>query len=238
LFRADHAEFRGKKLALFLSRLHPKKGLDRLIPAWKDVAQVVPESVLVVAGCGDWGYEAALKALVKEHGLEEKVKFLGQVAGEEKWKLLADADVFVLPSHQEGFSMAITEALATGCTPVVTEECNFDELEGGGERCGVIVRGGDMKRFAGDTAELLSPHGTMEREQMAEAGKRLVAQRFTWQRIAADVEQVYRHILAGKSLAANAAEVWRGGESPAPEPMTGGAGRKVRPSRVRTSMGG
>ncbi len=66
-----------------------------------------------------------------------------------------DADVFVLPSHQEGFSMAITEALGAGCVPVVTEECNFDELEGDqtNEKCGIIVRGvagkgaGEMEAF-------------------------------------------------------------------------------------------
>jgi hypothetical protein len=107
--------------------------------------------------------------------------------------------------------MAITEALAAGCAPVVTEECNFDELESGAVACGTIVRGGDMQAFAHEVAELLSPMGELRRARMVEAGKRLVRERFTWQRIAADMEEVYGHLLAGGKLATSGAEVWRHG---------------------------
>ena len=210
-FRAEHPEFMGKKLALFLSRVHPKKGLDRLIPAWKDVVRAVPESVLMIAGTGEAAYVESLKRLAAANGLAEHVAFAGQVVGDEKWKLLVDSDVFVLPSHQEGFSMAITEALAAGCAPVVTEECNFDELEGGSAASGVIVRGGDMKAFAHEVAELLSPIGELRRARLGEAGRRLVGERFTWQRIAGDLEQVYQHVLTGGRLSASGAEVWRHG---------------------------
>jgi glycosyltransferase involved in cell wall biosynthesis len=124
--------------------------------------------------------------------------------------LLADADVFVLPSHQEGFSMAITEALAAGCPPVVTEECNFDELEPRGigvpaddrgivrpadASAGIIIRNGDMTAFTDAVTALLADPARHER--LAAAGRQLVASRFTWQIIAEQMEQNYRHILAG-----------------------------------------
>ena len=231
-FLAEHPQFLGKKLALFLSRLHPKKGLDRLIPAWKEVVRTEPEAMLVIAGSGEQTYVESLKRLAAANGLTKHVAFVGQVVGEEKWKLLVDADVFVLPSHQEGFSMAITEALAAGCAPVVTEECNFDELENGSSPCGVIVRGGDMQAFAREVEELLSPIGELRRARMGDAGKRLVSERFTWQRIAVDLEQVYAHVLAGGRLSESGTEVWRHGPERVRERSYEDTGVFARPEPV------
>jgi glycosyltransferase involved in cell wall biosynthesis len=118
-----------------------------------------------------------------------------------------DADVFVLPSHQEGFSMAITEALAAACPVVVTEECNFDEV--GPSDAGRIIRGGDMAAFVGAVAELLADPAA--RQRMGSNGAALVRGRYTWDRIAADLDAVYQWVLAGKPLPASGADVWREG---------------------------
>jgi glycosyltransferase involved in cell wall biosynthesis len=208
-FRAAMPELADKPLVLFLSRLHPKKGLDRLIPAWKNVAARLPEARLLIAGTGESGYIALLKGLVSANNLQSRIIFLGQVIGAQKWQLLADADVFVLPSHQEGFSMAISESLAAGCPPIVTEECNFDELVPPPPEtpCGAIVRNGDMRAFTDMVVELLRNPG--KRRLLATAGKMLVASRYTWQKVAVDLEHIYRHILAGKPLAADGSDVWR-----------------------------
>ena len=196
-FRAAHPELSRRQLALFLSRIHPKKGLERLIPAWKRVAEKLPEARLLVAGTGDAPYVDVIKGLIEKNGLAEQILLLGQVTGPAKWELLVDSDLFVLPSHQEGFSMAITEALAAGCTPVVTEECNFDELQprASAAACGIIIRNGDMPAFGDAVVGLLGDEE--KRRVLAEAGKRLVAERFTWQIIAERIEQAYRHALAG-----------------------------------------
>jgi glycosyltransferase involved in cell wall biosynthesis len=193
-FRGTHPEFAERPLALFLSRIHPKKGLDRLIPAWKAVAEKCPEARLLIAGAGDAEYVEAMRKLAAESGLSTQVHFLGQITGRAKWELLVDSDLFVLPSYQEGFSMAITEALAAGAVPVVTEECNFDELEPGmGQAAsGVIVRKGDMGAFTQAVVALFGDGP--RRQQLAVAGRELVAARFTWQTIAAQIESVYRHI--------------------------------------------
>jgi glycosyltransferase involved in cell wall biosynthesis len=199
-FRAAHPDLAPRPLALFLSRLHPKKGLDRLLPAWKALADRMPEARLLIAGTGEPGYVESLKKLAADSGLAEKVVFLGQLVGRQKWEALVDANVFVLPSHQEGFSMAITEALAAGCPPVVTEECNFDELAEE-KACGVIIQGGDMRTFV-EVAKGLLADGE-KRQMLAAAGRDLVAARFTWQKIACELEQVYRRILAGERLPPN-----------------------------------
>jgi glycosyltransferase involved in cell wall biosynthesis len=202
-FRAAHPEFAARPLVLFLSRLHPKKGLDRLLPAWKALANRLPDARLLIAGTGDAEYEASLKKQTADAGLADQVVFLGQLVGRQKWETLVDADVFVLPSHQEGFSMAITEALAAGCPPVVTEECNFDELAPPAPQppCGVIIDKGDMPAFVSAVETLL--HNPAQRQSLAAAGRQLIASRFTWQKVAHDLEQVYRQILAGEKLPAN-----------------------------------
>ncbi len=203
-FRAKHPEFADAPLALFLSRLHPKKGLDRLIPAWKEFVQRVPQGRLLIAGTGDAAYVAALDRLIKSSGMLENIIRVGQLVGPDKWEALVDADLFVLPSHQEGFSMAITEALAAGCVPVVTEECNFDELRQ--HDCGLIIQNGDMPALARAAAELLVD--ASRRRKLAEAGQRLVRERCTWERIAEQMEAVYQWIRAGRALPPSGEAVW------------------------------
>jgi glycosyltransferase involved in cell wall biosynthesis len=95
---------------LFLGRLHPKKGLDVLLDAWPRVSASREAARLVIAGSGD-------KSLVKEIS---GVEFKGFVTGEAKADCLANADVFVLPSHNENFGIAVLEAIAAGVPVVVS----------------------------------------------------------------------------------------------------------------------
>ncbi len=205
-FRAAHPQIGDRPLVLFLSRLHPKKGLDRLIPVWAALVARHPELRLAIAGGGDAAYVAGLDALIVQHGLSEQVLRVGQLQHEKKWEALVDAEVFVLPSHQEGFSMAITEALAAGCVSVVTEECNFEELESE-PKCGVVVHGGDMAAFTTEVEHLLldSPR----RSAMAQAGRELILRDYTWEKVAENMEKLYRFILAGNKLPSDGTDVWR-----------------------------
>jgi glycosyltransferase involved in cell wall biosynthesis len=204
-FRAKHPEFAGAPVALFLSRLHPKKGLDRLIPAWKKVAEKMPQVRLVLAGTGEPDYVSGLDRLIEANGLAGKVVRVGQLQGRAKWEALVDAEVFVLPSHQEGFSMAITEALGAGCACVITEECNFDDVREAG--CGVVVSNGDMGAFVAGTMELLKDEG--KRRAYGAKAQALIREKYTWEKIAEELEQVYRWVLAGKKLPASGEDIWR-----------------------------
>ncbi len=206
-FRAAYPEIGDRPLALFLSRVHPKKGLERLIPAWKGLAAKRPEVKLAIAGTGEASYLAKIDRLIAEYGLTGKVIRVGQLVGGKKWEAMVDADVFALPSHQEGFSMAITESLAAGLPAVVTEECNFDELVGENGTCGVIVRNGEMGAFTEEVMRLMDDPD--RRKQMGEIGSKLIRERYTWDRIAGDLEKVYQWILAGKALNVDGADVWR-----------------------------
>ena len=204
-FRAAHPDIADRPLALFLSRVHPKKGLDRLIPAWKSLAAARPDLRFAIAGTGDPAYVDSIDRLIASSGLTGKVLRVGQLVGEKKWEGLADADLFVLPSHQEGFSMAITEALAARCPVIATQECNFDELES--QHCGTIIRNGDMNAFTQAVGALLDDPA--KREAMGNAGAAFVQERCTWEKVSCDLEQVYRHILSGTPLPIDGRPIWR-----------------------------
>jgi glycosyltransferase involved in cell wall biosynthesis len=117
----------GPRTCLFLSRIHPKKGIDMLLQAW---ASVRPAGWrLVIAGPDDGGYLPPLAALARSLGVAEEVKFLGPQYGDAKWNLLREADLFVLPSHSENFGIVVPEALAMGVPCIATTGTPWSQLE-------------------------------------------------------------------------------------------------------------
>lgn len=104
---------------LFLSRLHPKKGVETLLRAIALVAESHPRVRAWIAGPGDEAYLSTLQTLVQSLKIEPNVAFLGMVSGSLKYSLYQAADLFVLPTSQENFGLVLIEALACG-TPVVT----------------------------------------------------------------------------------------------------------------------
>jgi glycosyltransferase involved in cell wall biosynthesis len=113
---------------LFLSRIHPIKGLEVLLDAWPAVWAARPGVQLVIAGSGDVGYERKLKARVVQGESAQSVRFTGFVTGAEKARWLDQADVFVLPSHHENFGVAVLEAIASGIPAVITPEVQISGL--------------------------------------------------------------------------------------------------------------
>ena len=116
-FRNTRAELKGKRILLFLGRLHPKKGLDLLIRAFGEVRSQAPDWRLVIGGSvsgTDVGPDdlAILRDLADRLCPPHSVIFCGLLEGEDKWGALCAADAFVLPSHQENFGMAVVEALS------------------------------------------------------------------------------------------------------------------------------
>jgi glycosyltransferase involved in cell wall biosynthesis len=118
---------------LFLSRLHPKKGVDLLIRAAAVLKRGSLPFQLLIAGPGDEKYVSYLKSLAAELGVEDVTVFLGMVHGIEKRSLYEAADVFVLPTHQENFGLVLAEAMACGTAVITTRGTDvWHELEEGG----------------------------------------------------------------------------------------------------------
>jgi glycosyltransferase involved in cell wall biosynthesis len=125
-------EWQNVQNILFLSRVHPKKGIELLIEA---VALLQNSNLkITIAGEGDASYVLALKKLSVEKGVAEQFDFVGGVYGNAKWELYQKADLFVLPTYSENFGIVVPEALATGIPVITTTGTPWQELET--EKCG------------------------------------------------------------------------------------------------------
>ena len=175
----NHAtQKKGTRSVLFLSRIHPKKGLVHLIEAW---SRLRPSGWrVIVAGPAEPGHLAELKRRLRGAGLEADFEFPGPVEGEAKWTLYRQADLFVLPSLSENFGLVVAEALASGCPVITTQATPWEELAT--HRCGWwIPTGADALEKALD--EAISQPGEV-RQAMGERGRRLVEARYGWQSVA------------------------------------------------------
>ena len=184
----------GRRCVLFLSRLHPKKGLINLLHAWRQIAGDFKDWCLLIGGHGDPDYEQGLKTLAKDYGLEKSVVFTGPLYGEDKRRALAGADVFVLPSFSEGFSMAILEAVAAGLPVLLTPECNFPELAKAGAAIEVSTQAPILEKGLRQILQISDE----ERKAMGRKGTELVRQSYTWPAIAERMCKLYEW-LAGNT---------------------------------------
>ncbi|MFN4147681.1 MAG: glycosyltransferase [Runella sp.] len=114
-----------KKVLLFMGRLNIKKGLDLLLPAFGQYLQTYQDTLLIIAGPDD-GYQAETENFILKNQLQSHIRMVGMLTDEVKKAALADADVFVLPSYSEGFSIAALEAMTAGVAALVSDRIGFD----------------------------------------------------------------------------------------------------------------
>ena len=124
-------EHHEKKVMLFLSRVNPIKGLEYLIEAWHALPLEIRDNwELHIAGNSDpVDYIEKLRKKVNEAGLQECIKFVGQIVGEEKMRKYMDSDLFVLPTLNENFGNVIAEALMCECPAITTKNAPWRCLE-------------------------------------------------------------------------------------------------------------
>jgi glycosyltransferase involved in cell wall biosynthesis len=164
-------------VCLFLSRVHPKKGLDFLLPAF--AALKIPAH-LVIAGPVEAGYRTTLESEISRLQLEKHVQFVGMLRGQEKLSAFVDADLFVLPSRQENFGNAVVEALAAGLPVVISDQVNLWPEIRGTEFGSVVPL--DVKAIADELSRWLS-----DREMRVRAARQALSfarARFDWDAIA------------------------------------------------------
>ena len=132
-FRRAVPALADKPFLLFLGRIHPKKGCDILLEAFAGVAAAHPRLDLVMAGPDQNGWRAALEPAARASGIAERIHWPGMLSGDAKWGALRDCRAFVLPSHQENFGVAVTEALAAARPVLITDKVNIcREVEAAG----------------------------------------------------------------------------------------------------------
>jgi glycosyltransferase involved in cell wall biosynthesis len=184
-FAARFPEVADRRYLLYLSRIHPKKGLDILLHALAESGAAKEAGLrLVIAGPSGGRWERRLRGKTKALGLSDVVTWAGPLYGDEKWGALLGADAFILPSHQENFGIAVVEAMACGTPVLITKSINiwreiaatgaglvFDDTVAG-------VKGGldDWVNLGPDDRRLLSARGKQlfwDQFEVHSAAKRL-----------------------------------------------------------------
>lgn len=175
---------------LFLSRIHPKKGLLNLLRAWKLAAPAAPWR-LVIAGPDDGGHLAEVRELCSQLELDRQVDFPGPVDDAAKWPLYASADLFVLPSFSENFGLVVAEAMAAGLPVIATTGAPWREVH---ER-GI---GWQVAPAVEPLAEAIRAATTLPdhaRRQMGLAASQWVRSRFAWEDAAERMLEFYHWLL-------------------------------------------
>lgn len=177
------------KTLLFLSRVHPKKGIELLIKA---VSQLPQNNFKVqIVGEGEEDYINSLKVLTEQEGVANAIEFKGGVYGSKKWELYKNADLFVLPTYSENFGIVIAEALATGIPVITTKGTPWQELET--RNCGWwIDLTVDNLRQSISAALNKTPS---ELKAMGENGKALVYEKYDIKAVASKMVNFYKTII-------------------------------------------
>jgi glycosyltransferase involved in cell wall biosynthesis len=176
------------RTALFLSRIHPKKGLINLIQAWHQISP--PGWQLIIAGPNENNHLAQVKAQIKQHQLEQVIKILDSVEGEAKANLYRQADLFILPTFSENFGVVVAEALSYGVPVITTTGTPWQDLQT--HHCGWWVEP-TVATIADALQEATILH-PQELRTMGERGRAYV-KCYDWDSIAQDTIAVYQWIL-------------------------------------------
>jgi glycosyltransferase involved in cell wall biosynthesis len=175
---------RPTRTILFLSRIHPIKGLLNLVAAWAQLRSdfgLGSNWRVIIAGPNESGHQEEVAAAARVAGVRAAFQFIGPVSDEQKWDVYAQADLFVLPSYSENFGIVIGEALAAG-VPVVTTRAAPWRIDTGPESLSAALR------------EAMS----LTREELQAMGQRgcdLIAQRYSWSGVAREMKSVYEWLL-------------------------------------------
>jgi glycosyltransferase involved in cell wall biosynthesis len=198
----------GQRVLLFLSRIHPKKGIINLLKAWAN-DRTKTDWVLAIAGWDQGGHEAELKQLCVERQIpfadvrdpdnnssrrsSPAVIFLGPQFNESKDACYKHCDAFILPSYSEGLPMVVLEAWANSKPVIMTPECNLPA----GFQAGAALKVEATEASLGDGLEALRRMSAAELADMGRRGHDLAAKRFTWSKIASQLQSVHEWILGG-----------------------------------------
>lgn len=177
---------RSRRRALFLGRLHPKKGIPMLLDAW---ARLRPQDwELIIAGPAEKGHNVEIAKQAEQLGIASDVTISGPVYGVEKNTLYHSAELFILPTYSENFGMSVAEALAHEVPVLTTTGAPWGLVES--ERCGWWV----PPTIEGVLQGLVAATATdqIELRAMGQRGRDLMQEKFAWDRIAQAVhDEIY-----------------------------------------------
>lgn len=180
-----------QKEILFLSRIHVKKGINFLIEAIANLKKELQDYKINIAGEGDEAYINELKQLTIKLDIANLIHFTGGVYGDQKWELFRRTDLFILPTYSENFGIVVAEALACGTPVITTQGTPWQELES--YHCGWWTEIGTEATTKALKEFLQCTEGQLE--QMGRNGRKLIEEKYSSQKMAHDMVNLYRKIL-------------------------------------------
>jgi glycosyltransferase involved in cell wall biosynthesis len=178
------------RVLLYLGRLHPVKGLSRLVEAWGRLRPQLGDWLLVLAGPNEGGFEQTLRSQAGDAGVSDRIVFTGALDRYQKWGALDAAELFVMPSDFENFGLAIVEAMQSGLPVITTTGTPWQELPAAGAGWWVEPKVEEL------TGTLRNALGMSDEQRRAMGGRACqLAERFRPGRIAQDLIAVYQWLL-------------------------------------------
>jgi glycosyltransferase involved in cell wall biosynthesis len=187
-----YPELAGKRWLLFLSRIHPKKGVSELLRVWHKIHDDFREWHLILAGPDLDGYAKGKQREALNYQLMDRVTFTGMLSGPERAAALTNSDLFVLPTHSENFGIAIAEALAFGLPVITTKGAPWKELIA--HECGWWIDLGHAELMQCLKSAL--PLSKAELSAMGERGRSLMLRKYSWREVAEQMKQTYDWLLS------------------------------------------
>lgn len=179
-------KYYGTRKMVFLSRIHPKKGIELLLEAWRNCN--TNGWILEIAGNGDENYIGKLNRSSEDL---KNVHFVGAKYGDAKWKFLQSADVMVLPTHSENFGIVIAEALAVGVPVITTKGTPWEDLDI--YQCGWWINLSVSNLEKAITNVIHTPVEVLQK--MGFKGRILVAEKYEIKEITNKIIDLYQKVL-------------------------------------------
>jgi glycosyltransferase involved in cell wall biosynthesis len=184
-------EHRQTRTALFMSRIHPKKGLPILLEAW---ARLLPKDWrLRIVGPDELDHASEIRQLADRLGIKNSVDIEPAVSDQQKWTIYEASDLFLLPTYSENFGIVVAEALGAELPVITTTGTPWKELEEW--RCGWCVKPSADALF--ESLKAAVDLTDEQRRQMGRAGRAAVQERFSWEVIARQMRDAYQWIVGG-----------------------------------------
>jgi len=173
--------------ACMIGGLRPSKGLYNIVPIWKKVIEEIPQATLVIVGGGLKEYETHLEKEVKKAELQNNIFLKGALANKEALKYLKSSKIFFFPSHEEGWGIAILEALSCKKPVIAYDLPVYSNIF---KNTIITVELGNINMFAKQTCKLLKSHAKTK----AKEGYSL-AKNYDWKSIAKKESQIFKKII-------------------------------------------
>lgn len=192
----DYSIKKDKRKILFLSRIHPKKGIEYLINAWERLQEQLKQNWEVeIAGNGDSDYINALNDLIKEKNLQNQIRIVGPKFGKDKTVIYHSADLFVLPTYSENFGIVIAEALASGVPVITTTGTPWEELEKYQAGKWIDIN----EESLANAMSFLMNKNKEELKNMGLNGRKLIEENYSIESVAEKFVMLYQWVITGKN---------------------------------------